>query len=251
MNKCLRCGVEVPTLKANNIRISPKVCFDCGDSFDRERDKEAEQKRKQEIIYHANLPKEYHKTMSHFNNIDLSKQQKSLKKIIDGYNPESNSWKLPFVFGPPGSGKTFMAYYTIKTIIKKHTDTGDVYFTTMAELIAKMRKNIHEGLPNMSTHFLVIDDLCAHTTTNWVLEKLYMLLDYRIKNEKPTFFTSNIKPTEISKSLVNSSPDGSSSHVCEAIQDRILGLCIPIGMKNKSYRLEDCLTALKAMGECA
>lgn len=245
MKACVNCGGKLTTFRSGVIKITPTNCPECSEKRLKEKADASRTELLNDAIQKSSLPKEYYRYKKVFESAELTDHQKKVSSYISEYDPCSDQWRLPFLYGPPGGGKTLIAYYAADKLIHNHIDSGLLKFTTVAELLSKMRNNQDDAIPYKATKFLITDDLCAHTTTNWVLEKLYMLLDYRIKHELPTLFTSNVKPTEVAAILIKYSGQNIQPHICEAIQDRILGLCVPMAIDNKSHRLERCVNEIK------
>ena len=78
---------------------------------------------------------------------------------------------------------------------------------------------------------LVLDDLGKGSKTDWAVERIYMLLDYRYNHKLPTIITSNYDIGEVAALL---STDEQSQ---EAIASRIGGMCRGVRMSGKDRRL--------------
>jgi DNA replication protein DnaC len=119
-------------------------------------------------------------------------------------------WQGIFLFGSVGCGKTFAMsafgrYFALKG--KK------VIFTTYSDLCLEIRKiyTCSDSELNVIQKYrdadkLFIDDLgtavsVGNQESDFAVRVLYDVVDWRIKNLKATFFTSNKSPEEIASSF--------------------------------------------------
>lgn len=117
------------------------------------------------------LSKAKNQAMTYIKDIDKVKNGKNL--IIAGY-------------GNVGTGKTHLAIAIAKEAIKEQIPTVFISSTTMMN---QMRKDF-DTTPYINTGLLVLDDLGKENKTSWVLEQLYLILDSRHNNNKPTVITT-------------------------------------------------------------
>ncbi|MFI6883401.1 ATP-binding protein [Streptosporangium canum] len=109
------------------------------------------------------------------------------------------------ILGPTGVGKTHQAFGALRLL----ATTGiraKWQAVTAADLYARLRPR--HGVDS-ETEFrlladaplLLIDDLGAAKTSEWVEEVNYRLVNWRYERVLPTLFTSNVPPKELSTSL--------------------------------------------------
>lgn len=117
-------------------------------------------------------------------------------------NPEGN---LLFT-GNCGSGKTHMATAILRELVKK--DKTDIYFINTPKLMLELRNsfknNCYENEYSIiskytSTGLLVLDDLGAEKSSEYVISSLYILIDQRIQQKKSTIITTNLSLEQIEK----------------------------------------------------
>ena len=113
------------------------------------------------------LAKAKNQALDYVNNIDKVKNGKNL--IIAGY-------------GSVGTGKTHLAIAIANEAIKAQIPTVFISSTTMMN---QMRKDF-DTTPYINTGLLILDDLGKENKTSWVLEQLYLILDSRHNNNRPT-----------------------------------------------------------------
>ncbi|CEP66626.1 AAA+ ATPase domain [Moorella glycerini] len=122
------------------------------------------------------------------------------RRFVATYRQETRGRGL-FIFGPVGSGKTFLA----AAIANALTAAGrEVLFTVVPDLLDAIRAT-YDRRPQDGSQtelelidtarkvaVLILDDLGAHNYTDWTCNKIYSLINYRLINELPTVVTSNL-----------------------------------------------------------
>ena len=103
--------------------------------------------------------------------------------------------------GTPGTGKTFLCAALINHFVDQKKE---VYYTNnrrfFEHIQAGMSKNIgqYESIQLFKEkEILIFDDLGASRNTDWQVEMILDLIDYRYENFLPTVFTSNYTSGEI------------------------------------------------------
>ena len=103
-----------------------------------------------------------------------------------------------FFIGPPGIGKTHLAVAALKDVIRTCGARGLFYDTR--ELLRLIRSTYNPVVrateaevlrPVMEAELLVLDDLGAEKTSEWVEETLNLIVNTRYNDRRPTLFTSN------------------------------------------------------------
>lgn len=140
--------------------------------------------------------------------------------------------------GTYGTGKTHLACSIAIELIKRKIPT--IYGTAIT-LLSKVRQtydsntNINEWeLLDLYSNvdLLVIDDLGKEKPSEWVLEKLYHIINQRYENLKPVIITTNYDSITLTNRL--STKDNSST--VEAIVSRLNEMCTGIYMNFEDYR---------------
>jgi DNA replication protein DnaC len=103
-----------------------------------------------------------------------------------------------FLNGPPGIGKTHIAVAVLKRVVRTRGARGLFYDTR--ELLRVIRSTFNPETrtaemsilrPVMDADLLVLDDLGAEKTSEWVEETMNLVVNTRYSEERPTIFTSN------------------------------------------------------------
>jgi DNA replication protein DnaC len=129
--------------------------------------------------------------------------------------------------GPTGTGKTHLAVAILREAVKKGLHSTFVY---TPELIAEAKQEIKTGVNRIAgkvanTYFLVLDDLGAEYSTEWVLETLRRLIDQRSRDGKPTVVTTNLRTDQLEM-------------MDERIFSRLKGMCERVVLTGKDRRVE-------------
>ncbi len=102
-------------------------------------------------------------------------------------------------YGPHGVGKTHLAIGILKEAIRSKGARG--YFFETRDLLRLVRDTYNRTVvetemdvlePVLNADLLVLDDLGAEKTSEWVQETLGLVVNTRYNAKRPTVFTSNL-----------------------------------------------------------
>ena len=162
-----------------------------------------------------------------------------------GYNPEqmricrryAEQWEKVrseniglLLYGGVGAGKSYAAYCIANALI----DRGIfVLATSLPKLLSSIQSNFGDQSGVLKdieeAELVVIDDLGVERESSFGQEKIFEVMDTRIKSGKPLIVTTNLKPQDFKEGGV----------ACRRVYDRILGVCHPIGFLGKSLRIKE------------
>lgn len=146
----------------------------------------------------ANIPKRYlHCTLHNFTayNESLERAVAQAKRIADAF---PNAPQGLFLEGQPGVGKTHLAVAVLKQAIATTGARGLFYDTR--DLLRVIRSTYDPSTrtteldilrPVMTAELLVLDDLGAEKTSEWVDETMNLIVNTRYNERRLTIFTSN------------------------------------------------------------
>lgn len=162
-----------------------------------------------------------------------------LKKVIHN---------IGFVTGPPGVGKTHLLYALAQQEVRNsinhvtsfvkynelRVDIIDAYYLSTSELMAKIRRTYDPlsekteddiiRLCSTAKH-LFLDDLGVSANTEWSLDIIYRIINYRWTNELRTVVSSNLSLLQI------------GDRIGQMIMSRIAGMGEVIELKGKDKRV--------------
>ncbi|MGE3275593.1 MAG: ATP-binding protein [Vicinamibacterales bacterium] len=103
------------------------------------------------------------------------------------------------LFGPNGVGKTHLAVGILKAVVR--AKGARAHFFETRELLRLVRDTYNRSVeetemevlgPVLEADVLVLDDLGAERTSEWVQETLGLVVNTRYNARRPTIFTSNL-----------------------------------------------------------
>src|SRR6185312_302931 len=146
----------------------------------------------------ANIPKRYlHCTLHNFTayNESLDRAVAQAKRVADAFPDVQRGL---FLEGQPGVGKTHLAVAVLKQAIQTTGARGLFYDTR--DMLRVIRSTYDPSTrtteldilrPVMTAELLVLDDLGAEKTSEWVDETMNLIVNTRYNERRLTIFTSN------------------------------------------------------------
>jgi len=186
----------------------------------------------------ANIPKRYlHCTFDNFTAYNESLEQAVAKArhVADSF-PVSRGLLFE---GQPGVGKTHLAVAVLKQVIETagvrglFYDTRDLLRVIRSTYDASIRTTELEVLrPVMTADLLVLDDLGAEKTSEWVEETMNLIVNTRYNERRLTVFTSNYQdfPEELAE------PNSLIFRIGHRMRSRLHEMCEFLQMDGADYR---------------
>lgn len=152
------------------------------------------------------------------------------RECLGGKNPRGL-----YIFGQVGSGKTHLACSIANELIKGGIE---VLFMVVPDYLDEIKHSWEQGSDYKEREILerarevavlIMDDLGAHSYSEWTKSKIYSVINHRINKSLPTVITSNLEYLEI------------GSYLDYRISSRITELCKPVIVlvdKNEDIRLQ-------------
>lgn len=150
------------------------------------------------------------------------------KKYADRFQDMYKKNQGLLLYGPVGTGKSFTAACIGNYLLN---NAKPVIMTSFVKILQDIWENDREAeyitILN-SASLLIIDDLGTERETDYALEKVYNIIDSRVRANKPLIITSNLELNDMME--------------CEDIRkkriyDRILECCYPMYVGGKSFRM--------------
>jgi DNA replication protein DnaC len=192
----------------------------------------------------ANIPKRYlHCTFANFSayNPSLERALEQARRVPDRF-PAANNLREQgrglLLEGPPGVGKTHLAVAVLKQVMNTSGARGLFYDTR--DLLRVIRSTYDPSIrtteleilrPVMTADLLVLDDLGAEKTSEWVEETMNLIVNTRYNERRLTIFTSNYLDIPD-----DSDPNSLLFRIGFRMRSRLHEMCEFIQMDGADYR---------------
>lgn len=211
------------------------------------------EQRAERLVEDAGIPPRYrHCTLEDFDPQPYTGASESLgwallvaKRFVENY-PGDRSGLL--LLGPCGVGKTHLAVGIMRKLIEQR---GAVCrFADYRELLKRIQSTYDPLNPEseasvieplLSAEVLVLDDLGVGRATEWAIETLHYLLNYRYSHELTSVLTTNLEDGEARRSRL---ADGTefepkkmlAAAIGERLRSRLFEMCRPVTLAGEDFR---------------
>ncbi len=159
-----------------------------------------------------------------------TKAVEKVQKYLENWEENREAGRGIYLCGDVGSGKTHLAVAVMNELITRKRVPG--LFVTVPELLDNLRgayknpgQDIDEWMAAVkNAELLVLDDLGSERVTEWVRERIFVIVNHRYREALPTLFTSNIGPEELPAQLG------------ERTASRIISMSEGVQLNGKDYR---------------
>lgn len=259
---CPYCGKmlkwKIYELKGFRFYSHLEECNCPGAEAERERRRQEEERRQREeehrrrmerierLFFQSRLGKRFRERT--FDTFEVQEHTKKAYEIALDYAKNFEVYKEKgeglFITGGYGVGKTHLAASIANYLISNEIAT--VIFGNVTTLLGRIRHTYSDSSQYeeeqimkelYDVDLLIIDDLGKEKPTQWVEEKLYMVINQRYENYKPIVVTSNLELEEIEQRLENCGG---------AIVSRIIEMCRGIKIVGPDFRKEKLTRGSKA-----
>ncbi len=186
----------------------------------------------------ANIPKRYqHCTLANFAAYNESLEQAVAKarRVAESFPVSAKGLLLE---GQPGVGKTHLAVAVLKQVIQTSGARGLFYDTR--DLLRVIRSTYDPSIrtteleilrPVMTADLLVLDDLGAEKTSEWVEETMNLIVNTRYNERRLTMFTSNYQDIPD-----DTEPNSLLFRIGHRMRSRLHEMCEFVQMDGADYR---------------
>lgn len=156
----------------------------------------------------------------------------------------SETGKVPerglYIYGPFGTGKSFILGALANELANRQIRTVVVY---IPEFLREIKQSIQDQTLNEKIDFvkranvLMLDDFGAESMSAWARDEvLGTILQYRMAEKLPTFFTSNFNFDELEHHLTYTQRGEKEAVKAARIMERIKTISKPVQLKGKNRR---------------
>lgn len=165
-------------------------------------------------------------------------------KQVDGNKQAYNSMKNLFdkrsgsslMIGEAGTGKTLLASWLIHQLAetRNYNQLEKYKFVNVPKLLFDLKCNFdkrsyeNEQIVDKlcKVDFLVLDDLGAEKSSDWVAETIYIVINSRYDRDRSTIITTNLEPAKLAERLG------------DRIVSRLVEMCDVVRLEGKDWRLK-------------
>jgi DNA replication protein DnaC len=151
-------------------------------------------------------------------------------EYLKNWEENRESGRGLYFCGGVGTGKTHLVVAVMNELMAKKRVPS--LFVTVPEFLDNLReaymipgRDLDEWMDTVkNADLLVLDDLGTERPTEWVRERLFVIVNHRYREALPTLFTSNIGPENLPAQLG------------ERTASRIIAMCEGIELEGTDYR---------------
>ncbi len=178
-----------------------------------------------------------------FDNYEIRKENskafKISKKYVEDFREMEKRNQGLLFYGPVGTGKSHTAACIANALMENAVSVIMTSFVKILQDIQGMDRSESDYISILdAARVLIIDDLGAERNTDFALEKVYNIIDSRIRSNKPMILTTNLKVGEMMEA---------QDIRYKRIYDRIFEVCYPVDINGPSFRVRQAAERQEAM----
>src|SRR5215218_6287581 len=171
--------------------------------------------------------------LDNFNHGISKSSEKAFAKVMDyimNWQENREAGRGLYFCGGVGIGKTHLAVAVMNELMARKRVPS--LFVTVPEFLDNLReaymipgRDLDEWMDTVkNADLLILDDLGSERPTEWVRERLFVIVNHRYREALPTLFTSNIGPKDL------------ASQLGERTASRIIAMCDWISLEGEDFR---------------
>lgn len=147
-----------------------------------------------------------------------------------------------YIYGPFGTGKSFIIGALANELAERRIRTVVVYVPEFLREIknAIQEQNLHEKVSYVKeADVLILDDFGAEAMTTWTRDEILgAILQHRMAEQLPTFFTSNLNLKELEHHLTYTQRGEKDVIKAARIMERIQAVARPVALGGENRRVK-------------
>ena len=233
------------SIAGETTRIKAHCMCDCEVEEQKQRDKEREESENMRIVegLKSSSMLDSAFTRASFDayqkTADNSKAFAAAQKYVAEFDTMQKENQGLIFCGSVGTGKTYTAACIANALMEKQIA---VIMTSFVKILRHLQGRTESEESYMrhlnSASLLVLDDLGVERKSDYALEKVYDVIDNRVRSAKPMIITTNLKYQELM--------DPQDMRY-KRIYDRIIEVCYPINMFGVSFRKSESANRFRRM----
>lgn len=163
---------------------------------------------------------------------------KYISEFIKNYDNKEIESKGLYLTGSFGTGKTYIVSAVLNEMAKRGVKSTIIYYPEfLRDLKSSFGYNSDEKyIAAKTSPILFLDDIGAENCSSWSRDDILgTILQYRMEQHLPTFFTSNLSLKELEEHLSNT-PSGVEKVKARRIIERIKQLTVQMELVSKNRR---------------
>lgn len=212
--------------------------------LEQKRRKEQEQMQAIESLRRMSLMSDNFKSATFENYIHRPENERACKlaKIyVERFNEMYEKGRGILFYGPVGTGKSYTSACIANALLDKGIPVLMTSFVKILQVLQPGKEDEGSLISKMeNAKLLIIDDLGAERSTEYAQEKVYNIIDSRVRSKKPMILTTNLTIDEMTNV---------QDIRYDRIYDRIREKSFVVQIKGTSFRQDKGIEILSEMRE--
>lgn len=150
------------------------------------------------------------------------------RNYVEHFEQMRKNGKGLLLYGPVGTGKTFISACIANALIDKGYPCMATNFARLTNIIQGMREGRQEYIDSLDRFaLLVIDDIASERDTEYMQEIVTNIIDARYRSRKPLIVTTNLTSEELKNPAEMRK---------QRIYSRLFEMCVPVEVAGKDRR---------------